>query len=432
MRFSASRYFQLLLALLLFCASEARAGLTIEITKGAQGALPIAIVPFAGGGANPDDDVAAIVAADLQRSGRFNPMPATDMLEKPSEAAQINFQNWRVLGMDNLVIGKVRSDGGGSYDIDFQLFDVFQGSPLMGYTVHATAKELRRAAHHIADLIYEKLTGEKGAFNTRIAYITATRGPTPSYTLMVADSDGYNPQVILRSKQPIMSPSWSADGRRLAYVSFEKRRSEVYIQDVASGARESVASFPGINGAPAWSPDGRYLALTLSRGGNPDIYVMSLPSKLLTRITDNPGIDTEADWSRDGSTIYFTSDRGGKPQIYKVAASGGSATRITFNGDYNARPEISPDGKKLAMVHRVSGGFAIAVQDMQTGQVTVLSDGGQNESPSFAPNGSMVLYASSKGGRGVLMAVSVDGRVRQSLMATEGDVREPAWSPLLQ
>ena len=432
MHLSASRYYQSVLALLLLCVGQAQAGLTIEITKGAQGALPIAIVPFAAGGASPNEDVAAIVAADLQRSGRFNPMPAADMLERPSEAAQINFQNWRVLGMDNLIIGKVRAADGGNFDIDFQLFDVFQGNPLMGYTIHAAPAELRRAAHHIADLIYEKLTGEKGAFNTRIAYITATRGPTPSYTLMVADSDGYNPQVILRSKQPIMSPSWSSNGRRLAYVSFEKHRSEVYIQDVASGARESVASYPGINGAPAWSPDGRYLALTLSRGGNPDIYVMSLSSKLLTRITDNPGIDTEADWSHDGSTIYFTSDRGGKPQIYSVAASGGSATRVTFDGDYNARPEISSDGKKLAMMHRTSKGFTIAVQDMQTHQLTVLSDGGQDESPSFAPNGSMILYASSKDHRGVLMAVSVDGRVRQSLMATEGDVREPAWSPMLQ
>ena len=432
MRLLMNRLHLILLATLLLLVGPAHAELTIEITKGAEGALPIAIVPFATDGAAPTDDVATIVAADLQRSGRFNPMPSADMLERPSEAAKVDFQNWRVLGMDNLVIGKMRADGAGGFDVDFQLFDVFQGSSLLGYTIHASPAELRRVAHHIADLIYEKLTGEKGAFNTRIAYITATHGDAPSYTLMIADSDSFNPQTILRSKQPIMSPSWSSDGRRLAYVSFEKRRSEVFVQEVVSGAREVVASYPGINGAPAWSPDGRYLALTLSHGGNPDIYVMSLSSKLLTRLTDNPAIDTEPTWSADGGSVFFTSDRGGKPQIYKVSASGGGASRVTFDGDYNARPRMSPDGKKLAMVHRTNKGFTIAVQDMQTHQLTVLSDGSQDESPSFAPNGSMVLYAGSKGNRGVLSAVSVDGRVRQSLVATEGDVREPSWSPVLQ
>ncbi len=431
MRSLLTRLPLLLLATLLF-AGPAQAELTIEITKGAAGALPIAIVPFGSAGEVPREDLAAIISADLQRSGRFNPMPATDMLEKPTDAAQVNFQNWRVLGMDNLVIGKLRGDSSGGFDVDFQLFDVFQGKGLMGYTIHAGAPELRRVAHHIADLIYEKLTGEKGAFNTRIAYITATRGKVPSYALMIADSDGYNPQTILRSKQPIMSPSWSSDGRRLAYVSFEKRRSEVYIQDVLTGARQDVASFPGINGAPAWSPDGRYLALTLSRGGNPDVYVMSLATKLLTRLTNNPAIDTEPTWMPDGDTLFFTSDRGGKPQIYRVSASGGPATRVTFDGDYNARPEISPDGKKLAMVHRTDKGFNIAVLDLQTHQLKVLSAGRNDESPSFAPNGSMILFASSSGNRGVLKAVSVDGSVQQSLVATEGDVREPAWSPLLQ
>ena len=431
MRSLITRLQLLLLATLLF-AGPAQAELTIEITKGAAGALPIAIVPFGTAGEAPSEDLATIIAADLRRSGRFNPMPSTDMLEKPSDAAQVNFQNWRVLGMDNLVIGKIRGDSNSGFDVDFQLFDVFQGKGMMGYTIHAGPAELRRVAHHIADLIYEKLTGEKGAFNTRIAYITATRDQTPSYALMIADSDGYNPQTILRSKQPIMSPSWSSNGHRLAYVSFEKRRSEVYVQDVLSGAREVVASYPGINGAPAWSPDGRYLALTLSRGKNPDVYVMSLSTKLMTRLTDNPAIDTEAAWSPDGNSVYFTSDRGGKPQIYRVSASGGSATRVTFDGDYNARPEVSPDGKKLAMVHRTNKGFTIAVLDLQTNQLKVLSNGANDESPSFAPNGSMILYSSSSGNRGVLKAVSVDGSVQQSLVATEGDVREPSWSPLLQ
>ncbi len=430
MRSLTTRLQLFLLTMLLF-ATAAQADLTIEITKGAAGALPIAIVPFGSAAAPPQEDIAAIIAADLQRSGRFNPMPSADMLEKPSDVAQVNFQNWRVLGMDNLVIGNVRGDGSSGYDVDFQLLDVFQGKGLMGYTIHAGPTEMRRVAHHIADLIYEKLTGEKGAFNTRIAYITATRGQPPSYALMIADSDGYNPQTILRSNQPIMSPAWSPDGRRLAYVSFEKRRSEVYIQDVLSGAREAVASYPGINGAPAWSPDGRYLALTLSRGGNPDVYVMSLSTKLLTRLTDNPAIDTEPTWAPDGNTVYFTSDRGGKPQIYRVSASGGGATRVTFDGDYNARPELSPDGKKLAMVHRAGSGFNIAVLDLQTNQLKVLSNGVNDESPSFAPNGSMILYSSSSGNRGVLKAVSVDGSVKQTLVATEGDVREPAWSPLL-
>jgi TolB protein len=410
--------------LLLCLAAGARAELTIQITQGMEGAAPIAIVPFAAAGPLPAD-VAAVVAADLERSGRFAPLPVADMLERPSDGAQVDFKNWRMLGQHHLVVGQVLNEAGG-YMVQFQLFDVYQGGQLLALRVPAGSNELRRAAHHIADLIYEKLTGERGAFNTRIAYVTASGGgDARRYTLMVADADGHSPQTILRSKQPIMSPSWSPDGRRLAYVSFERRRSEIYVQEVGTGSREAVASHDGINGAPAWSPDGRRLALTLSRGGNPDIYVLDLGSRALTRITDSSAIDTEPTWSPEGASLAFTSDRGGRPQIYRASSTGGGAQRLTFEGDYNARPVFSADGKRLAMVHRGGSGFTIAVLDLATRALTVLSEGGQDESPSFAPNGSMVIYASG----GVLAAASVDGRVRQRLTLTEGDVREPAWSP---
>jgi TolB protein len=424
-----------LLALLLLCSlwlRVAEAGLTIEITQGVQGAMPIAIVPFGweAGGA-PIEDMAAVISADLARSGRFKTLPPEDMLERPTEGGAIGFQNWRILGMDNLVVGRIRPNGGG-YEVQFQLYDVFRGNQLIGMNIPGGPADLRGMAHHIADLIYEKLTGERGAFNTRIAYVTATREKNPNYTLIVADADGYAPQTILRSKQPLMSPSWSPDGRRLAYVSFEKSRSEIYIQDIATGSRERIAAYDGINGAPAWSPDGRRLALTLSQAGSPDIYVLDIASRQLSRLTNHPAIDTEPNWTPDGRAVVFTSDRGGKPQIYRVPAQGGNAERVTFDGDYNARAGYSPDGKGIAMVHRGNRGFTIGLYDTATRRVQVLTDGPQDESPSFAPNGSMILYATRDGGRGVLAAVSVDGRVRQLLVLQEGDVREPAWSPFLR
>lgn len=414
-------------------APAAHAALTIEITEGVEGALPIAIVPFGLEGGTPPEDISAIVAADLKRSGRFAPLPERDLLARPHESGQVNFADWRVLGTDNLVIGKVRAVGPGQYAVQFKLFDVFRGAELTGYNFTAGAQELRTVAHQISDIIYETLTGERGAFNTRIAYITASPivKKSRTYMLQVADSDGFNAQTIMTSKQPVLSPAWSPDGTRLAYLSFENRRPQIFIQDIASGRRELLASYPGLNGAPAWSPDGRRLALTLSKDGNPEIYVLNLASKALTRLTTNPAIDTEPAWSPDGTTIVFTSDRGGRPQLYKMSAEGGNAQRVTFQGDYNARGRFSPNGELLAMVQGQGGAYRIAVLDLKTGESRTLTGRALDESPSFAPNGSMIIYATNNA-QGELAAVSIDGRVHQRLAVQEGDVREPAWSPFSQ
>ena len=348
----------ILLLVLLLLARPGLAALTIEITQGMDGAIPIAVVPFgwSGNAAAAPENIAAIIASDLSRSGRFEPLADRDLVSRPTEASQVQYHNWRMLNVDNLVIGQIKETGPQQYTVEFQLFDVFRTSRLIGYSFPAKQSELRRVAHHISDLIYEQLTGEKGAFNTQIAYITTTgTGKNKSYTLLVADSDGYNPQTILRSGQPLMSPAWSNDGSEVAYVTFEQKTAEIYIQNVATGARHKVASFPGINGAPAWSPDGRRIALTLSRDGNPEIYVMTLANKSLKRLTNSPAIDTEPVWTPDGRSIVFTSDRGGAPQLYQVSAGGGQAKRLTFDGKYNAGADISPDGKKIAMVHGGNG-----------------------------------------------------------------------------
>jgi len=418
--------------LLLLPGAVAQAALTIEITQGVQGALPIAVVPFGwSGGAQPlPENIAAIISADLRRSGRFEPLPDRDLVAHPTDAAQVLFSNWRMVNVDNLVIGKVTQTTDGQYTVEFQLFDILRGKQIADFSFPAERQDLRRVAHHIADLVYEELTGIRGAFNTKVAYIT-TSGPISNrtHTLMVADSDGYAPQTILTSKQPLMSPSWSPEGARIAYVSFEKKTAEIYLQEVISGSRRKLASFKGINGAPRWSPDGLRLALTLSRDGNPEIYTMNVNTRALTRLTNNAAIDTEPTWSPDGRSIVFTSSRGGSPQLYRMSAAGGRAERLTFDGKYNADADFSPDGRKLAMVHGESGRYRIAVLDLESGALRVLTDGRQDESPSFSPNGSIIIYATGEGNREVLAAVSVDGRFRQRLSLQAGNVREPAWSP---
>lgn len=423
-----------LLFFLLWAIQAAAAPLTIEITEGAEGALPIAVVPFGWqgpGGSDIGTTLAEIVRSDLQRSGRFNTLPVKDMLARPQSDADVEFRDWKVLGMDNLVVGHVRPNGQDGYLVRFQLFDVFKGEQLTGYNFPTTRRDLRSTAHKIADIIYEKLTGQPGAFDTRIAYVVSSRlaDGSQEVSLKVADADGFDPQTIVTSSEPLMSPAWAPDGRRLAYVSFEQKKASVYVQEVFTGRRMKVASFKGINGAPAWSPDGRKLALTLSKDGNPDIYVLNLNRNTLTRLTDHYAIDTEPAWSPDGGSVVFTSDRGGQPQIYRVSAFGGKASRVTFEGPYNARPSFSPDGESLTMVTRQGGDYRIAVLDLRNNGLQVLSDGRLDESPSFAPNGSMIIYATKINGKGELAAVSVDGRIRQRLALQEGDVREPVWSP---
>jgi len=419
------------LALWLVAAGNAQAILTIKITQGAEKALPIAVVPFRAASQLPVD-VADVVAADLARSGRFAPMPAADMPSRPAEFSEVGFQDWRLLGMENLVIGKLTPTPAGDYEVEFRLVDVYKATQIAGYKITSTAGNLRLTAHQIADIVYEQLTGEKGAFATRIAYVTVRQQGAGQklYTMQIADADGYNPQTLLESPQPVMSPAWSPDGRKLAYVSFEGRNSAIYVQDVYTGERKSVASGAGINSAPAWSPDGARLALTRSRDGNPEIYVLHLSTGLFQRLTDDPSIDTEPVFSPDGSRIAFTSDRGGGPQIYEVEVANPAPKRITFSqGDYNARPRYSPDGSRMAMVNGGSGGYRIAVLNLRDGSFEVLTNSTLDESPSFAPNGSMIIYATVGAGGTELAATSIDGRVQQRLALQEGEVREPAWGP---
>ena len=417
-----------------FLAHAANAVIQIRITKSTEAKQLIAISPFGwqhGGGEPPPAGIAAIVADDLARSGLFEPIPFDSLPSRPFRHDQINFQDWRLLGPGNLVIGNITPSLDGEYVVEFQLYDVLRSRQVVGYQLTANKQAMRRVAHQIADQIYLKLTGTRGAFDTRVAYVTEVRSDDGEsrYLLNVADVDGHNEHVILDSAQPVMSPSWSPDGKKLAYVSFESDQPRIFVQKIATGAREEIASFPGINGAPAFSPDGRNLAMTLSKDGNPEIYVVDLETRRFRRVTHNDAIDTEPSWSPDGKSLVFTSDRGGKPQIYRTVVEGGRPERITFEGDYNARAVHSPDGTKLALVHRDQGRYRIGVLDMENGALQVLTESDLDESPSFAPNGSMILYATTDGPSPVLAAVSPDGRMHQRLAVQTGGVREPAWSP---
>jgi TolB protein len=420
-----------LAAIAMLCAcANARAELTIEISRGAEREMPVAVVPFAAPGLAVD--VAGVIAADLRSTGRFAPIPTRDMLQKPTTVAELRFEDWKMLGVEAVVVGRVNEISAGQYSVRFELLDVLRRQSLLAYQIPSDAPGLRFTAHRVADMIYEKLTGVAGVFATRIAYVTVTRrGPRNQvFRLWVADADGDGAQTLVESSEPIMSPSWSPDGRRLAYVSFENKQPEIFVQELRSGARRRVSARAGVNGAPAWSPDGRALALVLSHGdGNLDIYILDLSTQVLTRLTDHPSIETEPTWSPDGRTIYFTSDRGGGPQIYQIPANGGSAQRVTFEGNYNARARVSPDGRRLAVVHSERGSYRIGVIDLEHPALQMVTDGRLDESPSFAPNGETLIYATREGGRGALATVSVDGRVRQRISAVEGEVREPAWSP---
>ena len=416
-----------------FLANAANAVIEFKITKSTEAKQLIAIVPFGWqhSGEPLPAGIAAIVADDLARSGLFEPIPFDSLPSRPFQHAQINFKDWRLLGPGNLVIGNVTPSLDGEYVVEFQLYDVLRSKQVVGFQLTASKQAMRRVAHKIADQIYKKLTGIPGAFDTKVAYVTEVRNADGEarYALNVADVDGHNERVILDSARPVMSPSWSPDGKKLAYVSFESDQPRIFIQEIATGERELIASFPGINGAPAFSPDGRRLAMTLSKDGNPEIYVMELQTRRLRRITRNVAIDTEPSWSPDGQSLVFTSDRGGKPQIYRTAVEGGRPERITFEGSYNARPVYSPDGTKLALVHRDGGRYRIGLLDLENGALQVLTESDLDESPSFAPNGSMILYATTDGAGSGLAAVSPDGRMQQRLAVQTGRVREPAWSP---
>jgi TolB protein len=417
----------LLMIAAVLAAAPARAALTIEIVGSGANQIPIAIAPFRAEQGLPQQ-LTSVIAADLTRSGLFKTIDPGGIVPMPHDPDQVNYPQWKARGAEALVIGSV-TPRNGQYEISFRLMDVLKGTQLAGFLYRVNAAQLRLTAHKIADAIYEKLTGDPGVFATKITYVVK-RGNR--YELQVSDADGFGAQTILASNEPIISPSWSPDGNRLAYVSFERRKPVVYVQSLTTGARNAVANFSGSNSAPAWSPDGRRLAVTLTKDGSSQIYSIPADGGAATRLTHSAGIDTEPNWSPDGQWIIFTSDRGGGPQIYRMPASGGQAQRLTFSGSYNVSPRHSPDGKSFIFVQRQGSRFSVVVQDFASQQAQHLTDGGIDESPSFAPNGRMILYASAAGGRGILAAVSSDGRVKQRFTEGGGDVREPAWGPLIK
>jgi TolB protein len=425
------------LATLLFVATlglaaPAFAQLRLTITSGVTDPIPVAIVPFAAVSPTGNPlDVAQVIERDLQSSGRFKPMARTDMIGKPTRAAEVDTATWKQMRNDYVVVGRVSLLPDGSARVEADLVNVLNGQQ-SSHNTTVPAGNFRKAAHRVADMLYEKIIGVKGAFDTRIAYVAVSgKPPTQRYELIVADSDNENRKKVMSSPLPIMSPSWSPDGEWLAYVSFERRVSTVFVQHLKSAKKIPVSARAGINGAPSYSPDGKKLALTLSgSNGNLDVYTLDLATQQLTRLTDDQSIDTEAVFAPDGNSIYFTSDRSGNPQIYKLAlGSTERPRRVTFQGAYNARPRVSPDGRQLAMLTQVEGSYRIAVQDLGNGTVQVLSKGRQEESPSFAPNGAMLIFAGRQNGQGMLQTISVDGQIAARLDADAGEVREPVWGP---
>lgn len=417
--------FLFLLALMTVVFANAQAALTIEIVGGAAQQIPIAVVPFAQQAAQPDN-LATIINSDLRRSGLFRALETRGVANQPHDLAEVKYAEWAALQAQALVVGRVEQQASNRLKVSFRLLDVLKQTPLAGLEYDITPAQLRGTAHKIADVIYEKMTGEKGVFDTRISYIVKQG---KRFQLQVADADGGNPQTVLSSVEPIISPSWSPDGTRLAYVSFEKKKPVIFVQSLVTGQRQVLANFKGNNSAPSWSPDGTRLAIVLTHSANSQIYIINGDGTGLRQLTFSNAIDTEPRWSPDGKWVYFTSDRGGSPQIYRMSTLGGDARRVTFDGDYNVSPHLSPDGMLLTYIRREAGSFRVAQQDLASGQVQILSESTADESPSFAPNGRMILYATSINGRGVLAIVSADGRTKQRLSEAGGDVREPAWGP---
>ncbi|URI10931.1 Tol-Pal system beta propeller repeat protein TolB [Aquincola tertiaricarbonis] len=394
----------------------------VEISGVGGTQLPVAIAGFR------DEDrsgqsISAIVRADLERSGRFRNIDAPGALDETSAPV---IADWRGRGADALLVGSVTRLADGRFDVRYKLWDTVKGTDLGGQSLPVVAGDLRLAAHRIADAVYEKLTGERGVFSTRIAYVTRSAN---RYSLRVTDADGEGGQVALASPEPIISPAWSPDGRELAYVSFETRKAVVWVQDVASGQRRQIANFRGSNSAPAWSPDGSQLAVTLSRDGGSQLFLMGRDGGNLRRITNTMAIDTEPAFSPDGRTLYFVSDRGGSPQVYRMPVGGGGAERVSFTGNYNISPAISPDGRSMAWVTRQGGSFRLVVADAAGGNAQTITDTTADESPSFAPNGRLIIFATRAGGRDVLMTTTLDGKIKARLLSSGVDVREPVWGP---
>lgn len=423
--------------LLALCA--AGHALEIVISEGWDSPTRIAVVPFGGPplhdrAGQEATDIAGIVAFDLKRSGQFEAIAPEQMLQHPTLAQEVSFRDWRIQKVDYLVIGRGSQAAGGDVSIQYQLLDVTAEREIGNAAFTVPPALIRDVAHRISDQIYERVTGIRGAFSTKILYVLVEAPGTPSavYRLLMADADGERERTLFRSGEPLLSPSWSPDSQRVAYVSFETGRSTIVVQNLRDGSRSHVAAYRGINGAPAFSPDGKQLAMSLSRDGNAEIYVKDLASEELRRVTRNPSaIDTEPSWSADGGSLIFTSDRGGKPQIYRLDLATGYPERLTFSGDYNARARLLPDGQHLVYVHRRAGVYHIAWQDLERDAVHLLTETALDESPSLAPNGTMMMYATRQQGKGILAVVSIDGRVKYTLPSAAGDVREPAWSPFI-
>ncbi|MFW0039536.1 MAG: Tol-Pal system beta propeller repeat protein TolB [Coxiella endosymbiont of Dermacentor silvarum] len=412
------------------------AALDLELTKGMISTIPIAITPFAGQSVSisGDETILQVIKNDLQQSGQFRVIEPNHLVQTPKSLQQINYHYWQKQKVNAVIIGAIRPSGMNRHQVTFTLVNVFDShNVLLSDSFNVKTQNLRSLAHHISDLIYQKMTGVRGIFSTRIAYVFVQHFPDKSstYTLEVADADGFNPQPLLVSHMPIMSLTWSPDGEKIAYVSFEEQHAIIYVQNLITGQRQSISHSPGINGAPAFSPDGTHLALVLTKTGNPNIYVLNLVTKQLIEITNDWAIDTEPAWSPDGKTLLFTSNRGGTPQIYKYSFSNNAVTRLTYRGDYNARASFLPNGKSIIMMHQENGLFGIAYEDLTTWQLRILTQSGTDESPSLAPNGKMIIYATQYRSQGVLAQVSIDGQIKLRLPSRNGIVQEPAWSPFL-